>query len=177
MNAPQAPHHSPRSSLRAHHLNRWLRVALFGAHVSAFLLGFIRIHDGSIRDSAMMILLTSALALLLTLTAMYSNMLVDIIDSLWLIYTSRRAEPGRDEPSAPHVERAALRSASAYKPLRALLLLCCVVGALTTFPLPPLIISTTALTLTALYLLMRAVIDGADALLLIQSRRLHAANP
>jgi hypothetical protein len=104
-------------------------------------------------------------------------MIVDIIDSLWLIYSSGRGAPLRDEPSAPHVERAAIRSGSSYKPLRALLLLCCVVGALTTVPRPPLIISTAALGITALYLLMRAVIDAADALLLIQSRRTHAANP
>ena len=177
MNEPQTWYNNPRSRLRERHLNRWLRVALFSAHVSAFLQGFTMIHDGSIRDRLLISLLTLCLALLLILSTMYLNMIVDIIDSLWLIYTSRRAEPGRDEPSAPHVERAALRSASAYKPLRALLLLCCVVGALTTFPLPPLIISTTALTLTALYLLMRAVIDAADALLIIQSRRLHAATP
>src|SRR5690606_31010793 len=102
----------------------------------ALVTGFIRIVELAPNDPILRALLGAAMALSGTTLLLFGAMLVDLIDALLRLHTTPQTSLDASAAPAPLRDTLAkVRATSAYGPLRKLLLLCYLCGALASVPL------------------------------------------
>jgi hypothetical protein len=163
-----------RTQLRAPYAHLGLRLAIVCAGIASFLGALVTIAEYAHHDPILFALLIAASLLATTTLSLFLIMLTDLLDALLVLYASPPEPRACPDPQAPGAALDQLRATTAYWPLRKLLLLCYVLGAIASLLSSVITISCTIFAGLVAYLFARAITDAADALLIVQSRRIHA---